>query len=64
VLLARAAARRADASDATPAVVASQLAEDPGVISWYRLEATGAPEDLVSQAERALAETTPEPLTR
>ena len=64
VLLARAAARRADASDATPAVVASQLAEDPGVISWHRLEASGAPEDLVSQAERALAGATPEPLTR
>ncbi len=64
VLLTRAAARRADASDATPAVVARQLAEDPGVITWHRLDASGAPEDLVSQAERVLAETTPETFTR
>ena len=63
VLQARAAARRADASDATPAVVARQLAEDPGDISWTKLDAAGAPEDIVSQAKRVLAEAPPEPAT-
>jgi aminoglycoside phosphotransferase family enzyme/adenylate kinase family enzyme len=63
VLLARAAARRADASDATPAVVARQLAEDPGAITWHRLEACSAPEDLVSQAAGALAACAPKAFT-
>ncbi len=56
VLKARAAARRADASDATPAVVERQLAEDPGHISWHKIDATGAPETILSEAERALAD--------
>ncbi len=63
VLMARAAARRADASDATPAVVDRQLAEDPGHISWHRIDASGAPEDIVPQAQRVLAETASEPVT-
>ena len=64
VLFARAAARRADASDATAAVVAGQLAEDPGAITWHRLEASGAPADLVSEAERVIAESSPVPFNR
>ena len=55
VLRARAAARRADASDATPEVVGRQLQEDPGAISWHRLETAGTPEQVVSEAERVLA---------
>jgi aminoglycoside phosphotransferase family enzyme/adenylate kinase family enzyme len=55
VLLARAAARRADASDATPEVVGRQLDEDPGAISWHRLAAAGAPETVVREAEGILA---------
>jgi aminoglycoside phosphotransferase family enzyme/adenylate kinase family enzyme len=54
VLRARAAARRADASDATPEVVDRQLGEDPGPITWHRLEASGASEQVVSEAQRIL----------
>jgi aminoglycoside phosphotransferase family enzyme/adenylate kinase family enzyme len=54
VLRARAAARRADASDATPGVVDRQLAEDPGTITWHRLEAGGTPEEVVADAQRIL----------
>jgi len=55
VLRARAAARRADASDATPEVVERQLHEDPGTISWHRIATEGTPERIVSEAQRILA---------
>jgi predicted kinase len=40
VLRARVAARRGDASDATPAVVEAAAARDPGCITWHRLDAS------------------------
>ncbi len=61
VLQARAAARSADASDATPAIVARQLAEDPGDITWHRIDASGRPEEISSRVERVLAEAPAEP---
>lgn len=42
-LKARVEARRGDASDATSAVVESQLAHDVGVMTWRRIDATGEP---------------------
>src|SRR4051794_35136003 len=39
-LTARVQARIGDASDASPAIVAQQLAHDPGVIDWVRIDAS------------------------
>lgn len=42
--------RRNDASDATPEVVSAQLNQETGPISWARIDASRAPEDVVSDA--------------
>jgi hypothetical protein len=48
-------ARRHDASDATPAVLASQLDRDPGPIDWLRIDAGGGPDAALAAARRAVA---------
>ena len=50
----RVAARRGDASDATPAVVREQLAVDPGRVGWRWLDSGGAPEQVAAAAAAAL----------
>ncbi len=47
--------RRHDASDATAAVMARQLEQDPGPIDWTRLEAGGGAQATLAAARRALA---------
>jgi len=47
-------ARRHDASDASPEVLAQQLQQDPGTVEWVRIEAGGDPEGCLSAARRAL----------
>jgi len=47
-------ARRHDASDASPEVLAHQLQQDPGTVEWLRIEAGGNPEGCLSAARRAL----------
>ena len=47
-------ARRHDASDASPEVLAHQLQQDPGTVEWVRIEAGGNPEGCLSAARRAL----------
>jgi hypothetical protein len=56
VLRSRVAARRGDASDATPQVVERQLewAEPPA--DWLRLDASGPPQDVLRQARAWLVE--------
>lgn len=49
-LSARIEARRNDASDATPAVLARQLTYDLGPISWHRLDASGSFETTLEAA--------------
>lgn len=56
ILKARIAARRGDASDATPAVVEAAAARDAGAIDWLRLDASADPEPA---ARAALARTAP-----
>lgn len=53
-LKARVAARRGDASDATPAVVEQQLGYDVGRIGWSRVDAGGTADDTRSRAALAL----------
>lgn len=48
-------ARRHDASDASPEVLATQLRQDPGPIDWVRVDAGSGPADCLSAARRALA---------
>ena len=55
VLVGRVAARRGDASDATPEVVRRQLAIDPGAMSWRALEVSGPPEGVAVAARSLLA---------
>jgi uncharacterized protein len=55
VLVGRVAARRDDASDATPEVVRRQLAIDPGEIAWRALEASGPLDDVALAARDLLA---------
>ncbi len=47
--------RRHDASDATAAVMARQLEQDPGPIDWTRLDAGGGAQATLAAARRALA---------
>jgi uncharacterized protein len=54
VLVGRVAARRGDASDATPEVVRRQLAIDPGAMSWQALEVSGPPEGVAIAARSLL----------
>lgn len=56
VLTKRAAARRGDASDATPAVVLRQLQEDPGEIAWHRVDGSGSLEQSLAAARRLVAD--------
>ena len=51
---ARLGARRGDASDASHAVLQLQLAHDPGVIEWTRIDAGGNAETAQAAARRAL----------
>lgn len=50
VMLRRVSARTGDASDATPQVVAAQLAAGAGVIDWSLVEAGGVPEATLAAA--------------
>jgi len=52
VLATRAEAREADASDAGAAVVSRQVVQDPGPISWNRLDATATPDVVAERASR------------
>lgn len=54
VLAARLEARRGDVSDATSAVLARQRAQDPGALSWQRLDAGRAPDEIAAEAGQAL----------
>ncbi len=49
VLTARVAARRDDASDATPGVVATQIGYDLGHMEWPRVDAAGSPQETVAR---------------
>ena len=53
-MAARLGARRGDASDASPAVLQLQLAGDPGVIEWARIDAGGDADTVLAAARRAL----------
>lgn len=55
----RVRARRSDASDATPAILAQQLRHDPGPIDWIRIDAGAGPEICLAAACAALAEGDP-----
>jgi aminoglycoside phosphotransferase family enzyme/predicted kinase len=50
-------ARRHDASDATPAILAQQLRQDPGPIDWIRIDASGGLDDCLAAVQRALPTT-------
>jgi predicted kinase len=47
-------ARRRDASDASPEILAQQLRQDPGTVDWVRIDAGTGPADCLSAARRAL----------
>ena len=47
-------ARRHDASDASPEVLAQQLRQDPGPLDWVRVDASGGAADCLAAARRAL----------
>ena len=53
-LMARVRARSGDASDASPAIVAQQLAHDPGAIDWVRIDAGAGPDATLDAARRVL----------
>lgn len=61
-LMARIGARSGDASDASPAVVAQQLARDPGLLDWSRIDAGAGPDATLSAARAALSAGTALPL--
>jgi aminoglycoside phosphotransferase family enzyme/predicted kinase len=50
-LIARSGARERDASDADAEVIRSQLAQDAGAITWHRLNASSAPEQVLKKAK-------------
>jgi aminoglycoside phosphotransferase family enzyme/predicted kinase len=54
VLMARAAGRRHDASDADAAVIRRQIAEETGPIGWHTIDASARPDDVLRQAIAAL----------
>ena len=54
ILVQRVAARRGDASDATPDVLRQQLATDPGALTWPLLDVSGSPEAVAAQARALL----------
>ncbi len=47
-------ARRDDASDATPEILAQQLRRDPGAIDWTRIDTSGGPQACLAAARGAL----------
>ena len=47
-------ARRDDASDASPEILAEQLRHDPGTIEWTRLDVSAGPDECLATARRAL----------
>jgi len=47
-------ARRHDASDASPEVLAQQLRQDPGPMDWVRIDAAAGPEKCLAAARCAL----------
>jgi hypothetical protein len=47
-------ARRHDASDASPEVLAQQLQQNPGPIDWVRIDAVAGPEECLAAARRVL----------
>jgi aminoglycoside phosphotransferase family enzyme/predicted kinase len=47
-------ARRHDASDASPEVLAQQLQQDPGPMDWVRIDAAAGPEKCLAAARWAL----------
>ena len=47
-------ARRHDASDASPEVLAQQLQQDPGTVEWVRIEAGGDAKNCLSAGRRSL----------
>jgi aminoglycoside phosphotransferase family enzyme/predicted kinase len=51
---ARIAARRHDASDASPEVLAHQLSSDPGTLEWIRIDAGGDADATLAAARRAI----------
>ena len=55
VMVRRIAARRADASDATVAVLERQLGYDTGAITWTRLPAAAGPDETLTAARAAFA---------
>jgi hypothetical protein len=61
-MAARIASRRGDASDATRAILAQQLAHDTGAIAWRRIDSGAAVPRVVAAARRALG-AAPPPLT-
>ena len=54
VLTARVAARKGDASDATPEVVTRQLGYDLGTIDWQRADASGTPAETLARVREML----------
>jgi hypothetical protein len=46
--------RRADASDASAAVLDGQLQADPGSLDWHRIDASGDPEETLVRVRQAL----------
>ena len=50
VISARVAARKNDASDATPAVVHQQIARGASGLDWHRIDASGTELDSLRQA--------------
>jgi len=54
LLARRTAARQGDASDATPEVVRRQAGSDLGRMTWHRLDAARAPDDVAAAAVRQL----------
>jgi predicted kinase len=47
-------ARRHDASDASPEVLAQQLQQDPGPMDWVRIDASAGPGECLAASRRAL----------
>jgi predicted kinase len=56
VLIARAAQRRLDVSDADAGVIRQQVRQDLGAMSWTRIDASGGFDDVVTRASAVLRE--------
>jgi aminoglycoside phosphotransferase family enzyme/predicted kinase len=55
VLVTRVTGREADASDADAEVVRRQLEQDPGNVTWHRVDASTSPEDVHARARSLCA---------